>query len=59
MMGYRTIGIRANHMDMTKLGSDDSPGYVRVCGELQRWFKTLASDNDKEDQKACNSFSLR
>ena len=39
--GYIPIGIRSNHMDMTKFASIDDPGFQAVCGELRRWIKQL------------------
>ncbi|KAK4119363.1 TPR-like protein [Parathielavia appendiculata] len=39
--GYIPIGIRGNHMDMTKFASADDPGFQAVCGELRRWVKQL------------------
>jgi hypothetical protein len=39
--GYIPIGIRGNHMDMTKFASVDDPGFLAVCGELRRWIKQL------------------
>lgn len=40
--GYISIGIRANHMDMTKFATVDDPGFEAVCGELRRWIKQLS-----------------
>ena len=37
MNGWPDFSIHANHMDMTKFGGDDSPGYVRVLSALQKW----------------------
>lgn len=34
--GYPSLGLHANHMDITKFGSDESPGYIRVLAEIQR-----------------------
>ena len=39
--GYIPIGIRANHMNMTRFVAVDDPGFVAVCGELRRWIKQL------------------
>ncbi|KAK3896546.1 hypothetical protein C8A05DRAFT_48439 [Staphylotrichum tortipilum] len=39
--GYIPIGIRSNHMDMTKFASIDDAGFQAVCGELRRWTKQL------------------
>lgn len=39
--GYIPIGIRGNHMDMTKFATVDDPGFLAVCGELRRWTKQL------------------
>lgn len=40
--GYIPIGIRSNHMDMTKFENVDDPGFVIFAGELRRWVKHLA-----------------
>ncbi|KAJ5875172.1 uncharacterized protein N7473_012519 [Penicillium subrubescens] len=37
--GYIPIGIRSNHMDMTKFEGGDDPGFIAVVGELRRWVK--------------------
>jgi hypothetical protein len=37
--GYIAIGIRKNHMDMTKFEDADDPGFKAVVGELHRWVK--------------------
>ncbi|RDW82157.1 hypothetical protein BP6252_03269 [Coleophoma cylindrospora] len=39
--GYIPIGIRSNHMDMTKFEHEDDPGFKAVAGELRRWIKEL------------------
>ena len=39
--GYVPIGIRRNHMDMTKFNSEDDAGFKAVTGELRRWAKEL------------------
>jgi hypothetical protein len=41
--GYIPIGIRANHMDMTKFEDVNDPGFVAIAGELGRWSRELAS----------------
>ncbi|KAK5283029.1 hypothetical protein LTR16_005586, partial [Cryomyces antarcticus] len=46
--GYEAIGIHANHTDMTKFSANDSPGYIEVIGELQRWVKNLDSKKDEK-----------
>ncbi|KAF2011165.1 hypothetical protein BU24DRAFT_454648 [Aaosphaeria arxii CBS 175.79] len=40
--GYIPIGIRSNHMDMTKFEGTNDPGFIAVAGELRRWVKELA-----------------
>ncbi|OCL01598.1 hypothetical protein AOQ84DRAFT_401722 [Glonium stellatum] len=40
--GYIPIGIRANHMDMTKFESEDDPGFKAVAGEIRRWNGNLS-----------------
>ena len=39
--GYIPIGIRGNHMGMTKFSGEDDPGFQAVAGELHRWVKEL------------------
>ncbi|KND92397.1 Protein SERAC1, partial [Tolypocladium ophioglossoides CBS 100239] len=39
--GYIPIGIRSNHMDMTKFENEDDPGFIAVVGELRRWVKEI------------------
>lgn len=38
---YTKIGIRANHMDMTKFASVDEQGFIDLCSEIRRWIKSL------------------
>jgi protein SERAC1 len=38
---YTKIGIRANHMDMTKFGGNMDQGFIDVCSELRRWIRGL------------------
>ncbi|EON65773.1 hypothetical protein W97_05012 [Coniosporium apollinis CBS 100218] len=51
MDGYKAIPIHANHMDMTKFGSDDSLGYIRVLGELRRWIEAATSKRDADAEE--------
>ncbi|PVH70247.1 hypothetical protein DL98DRAFT_437371, partial [Cadophora sp. DSE1049] len=37
--GYIRLGIRSNHMDMTKFENADNPGFIAITGELRRWIK--------------------
>ncbi|RKK17486.1 hypothetical protein BFJ65_g7820 [Fusarium oxysporum f. sp. cepae] len=39
--GYIPVGIHGDHMGMTKFASQDDPGFVAVCGELQRWAREI------------------
>lgn len=41
--GMVPIGIRANHMDMTKFVQADDPGFVAVCGELREWLNGITA----------------
>lgn len=41
--GYIPIGIRSNHMDMTKFENSDDSGFAIFAGELRRWVKHLAA----------------
>lgn len=44
--GYIPIGIRSNHMDMTKFKHRDDPGFAAIAGELRRWVKeSIVSSN--------------
>ncbi|KAJ4304789.1 hypothetical protein N0V90_000317 [Kalmusia sp. IMI 367209] len=43
LSGYIPIGIRSNHMDMTKFKSAEDPGFIAVAGELRRWCEELSS----------------
>jgi hypothetical protein len=38
---YNSIGIRKNHMDMTKFSSEEDPAYLAVSSELWRWVKEI------------------
>lgn len=40
--GYIPIGIRSDHMNMTKFEGGDDPGFVAVAGELRRWCRELS-----------------
>lgn len=50
MVGCAAIGIHADHIGMTKFGSDDSPGYVKILGELRRWMELWASEKKEAEQ---------
>ncbi|KAJ4286501.1 hypothetical protein N0V90_013201 [Kalmusia sp. IMI 367209] len=39
---YTSIGIRSNHINMTKFEGRDDPGFVAVAAELRRWTSHLA-----------------
>jgi protein SERAC1 len=41
--GYIPIGIRSNHMDMTRFENVDDPDFAIFAGELRRWVKHLAA----------------
>ncbi|KAF2497385.1 hypothetical protein BU16DRAFT_457660 [Lophium mytilinum] len=53
--GYIPIGIRSNHMDMTKFESEDDPGFTAVAGELSRWAKDVAWHADATSTTAALS----
>ncbi|KAF6833296.1 hypothetical protein CPLU01_05647 [Colletotrichum plurivorum] len=40
--GYRPIGIRSNHQDMTKFASPEEAGFMAICAEIQRWVKEMS-----------------
>ena len=46
--GYILIGIRSNHMDMSKFEDVDDPGFAAVVGELRRWTRELARSQKPE-----------
>ncbi|KAH6706234.1 hypothetical protein BKA61DRAFT_492359 [Leptodontidium sp. MPI-SDFR-AT-0119] len=46
--GYIPIPIRSNHMDMTKFGSLEDPGFMAITGELRRWVKELGLPSNVE-----------
>ncbi|KAF2477247.1 uncharacterized protein BDR25DRAFT_208408 [Lindgomyces ingoldianus] len=41
--GYIAIGIRSNHIGMTKFEDENDPRFTAVAGELHRWVKELRS----------------
>lgn len=41
--GYIPIGIRNNHINMTKFENANDPGFAIFAGELRRWVKHLAA----------------
>ncbi|MCJ1248031.1 hypothetical protein MMC30_005246 [Trapelia coarctata] len=41
--GYNSVGVHANHQDMTKFGSSTDLGYLKVSAEISRWIGQLAS----------------
>lgn len=41
MHGYESIGIHANHVDMTKFLANEGAGYQKVKGEMVRWVQNL------------------
>jgi hypothetical protein len=41
--GYTPIGIRSNHMDMTKFADLDDAGFKAIAGELRRWVKEVVA----------------
>ncbi|KAJ9646982.1 hypothetical protein H2199_001968 [Coniosporium tulheliwenetii] len=55
MMGFTSVGTHANHMEMTKFGSDDSPGYVKILGELRRWIRSWTSERNEEVEQKNDS----
>ncbi len=45
---YTSIGIHANHTDMTKFLSDQDPDYRNVLSELQRFIQSYKQQTKKE-----------
>ena len=44
--GYIPIGIRSNHMDITKFEDISDPGFTAVAGEIRRWVRELVAPSD-------------
>ena len=38
---YPHMGIREDHINMTKFGSVEHPGFIGIVGEIRRWIKEL------------------
>ncbi|KAL8946939.1 MAG: hypothetical protein Q9222_006732 [Ikaeria aurantiellina] len=49
---YASIGIHANHMDMTKFSSDQDPDYQNILAELKRFIPTHQDGNPEAEQPA-------
>ncbi|PKS08577.1 hypothetical protein jhhlp_004963 [Lomentospora prolificans] len=52
---YDSIGIHENHKDMVRFGGDDSPGYIKVVGELRRWIDALKQEAEAEAALVCGN----
>lgn len=48
--GYVSVGIPANHMDMTKFKNSTDLGYVRVSSEIRRWIRGISASELREEQ---------
>ncbi|RSM17674.1 hypothetical protein CDV31_003444 [Fusarium ambrosium] len=48
--GYISIGIHSDHAQMTKFGSRTEPGFVAICGELNRWVKKIEKQGQAESK---------
>lgn len=46
--GYIPIGIRRNHMNMTKFEQGDDPSFTAVVGQLRGWVKALSQPNNPQ-----------
>lgn len=46
---YTSIGIHANHMDMTKFSSDQDPDYQNILSELQRFTNPRSSPHQLKE----------
>jgi hypothetical protein len=49
---YNSIGIHADHMNMTKFASEDDPGFVSVVREIRRWVKALKAFSANSEDTA-------
>jgi hypothetical protein len=54
---YNAIGIRSNHMDMTKFALEEDPGYLAVSSELWRWAKQIKSQLQVQEASSSASTS--
>ena len=54
--GYTSLGIHANHMDMTKFSSNQDPDYRNVLSELQRFVQSCEQQT-KEKLPLASSMS--
>jgi hypothetical protein len=44
---YNSIGIHANHMDMTKFSNSEDNGYRSVSTEILRWVRDIIKSSDQ------------
>lgn len=54
---YASIGIHANHMDMTKFSSDQDPDYRNVLSELQRFTQSYKQQAKERPPSASSASS--
>lgn len=64
-LGYASIGIHSNHMEMTKFANVDDPDFVDICGELHRWIRNTDANKRRhtssslaEGPSLANQFSV-
>ncbi|KAF1995240.1 hypothetical protein P154DRAFT_445974 [Amniculicola lignicola CBS 123094] len=57
--GNISIGIRSNHMEMTKFDDLNHPGFISVAGELRRWSKAIAAAQLPQTSNVNASTSLQ
>lgn len=50
MLGHKAVGIHADHVGIAKFASEESHGYVRICGELKRWVEDLKIPKDDNNK---------
>lgn len=54
---YTSIGIHANHIDMSKFMSDQDPDYRNVLSELQRFIESIPHRPKEASRFASSGFS--
>jgi hypothetical protein len=59
LLGFNaSIGIHANHRDMTKFYNVEDPGFVAVYRELSRWIKGITKAEAVRENKALVQVSV-
>ncbi|ODM15240.1 hypothetical protein SI65_09181 [Aspergillus cristatus] len=54
LRGCTSIGIRKDHMDMTKFATMDDSGFIAVCESLGRWINEVDAKGPSADYELLN-----